>query len=141
MKLKDKTIVLHQLFMWFCTSLNAAVTFLSLYFSTNESKFILLALASFFLLMFEGINQIGDAIKLESLGKVVPVIEYLLAFVLSILEIYYLCKFSCTIGIILLLILIPIETAIIPLIAYRYKIRNKILKHLKKRKDKKKRES
>ena len=137
MKLHDKTIALHKLFMWIALSINSFITCFSIYIHTDETRFLILAMISFVLIAGYGLDTVSYDILIKDFEKLALIIEYLFMLMLSSCMVYYLFTVSCTIGAIILIIFILVECMIVPLISYRYRIINKIKAYMKTRNAKK----
>ena len=143
MKLQYLTPTLHQIHMVIICSVNSFIWLLSTYFQMRQREVIFYAIILPISLFCIGIFTVHTEIRKDrpSSNRFSIVLEYLACFYLSGMAIYFLARIECFIGIVILSIAIPVEAAVIPIISYRYKIRNKILAYLKKRKQKSRKKS
>ena len=121
-------------------SVNCFISLLSTYFQIRQREVIFYAIILPIFVFCIGIFRVDIEICKDRpySDRFITVVDYLCCFVLSLIAIYGLARMECFIGIVILSIAIPIEVAIIPIISYRYKIRNKIIAYLKKKKQKSK---
>ena len=138
MKLQYLTPTLHHIYMAIVCSVNCFILLLSLYFQIRKIELVFYGIVLLVLIFCIGILRVQtETLKDRPYSdRFITIFDYIGCFSLSLIAIYYLARIECFIGIVILSILIPIELAIIPIISYRYKIRNKIIKHLKMRKKK-----
>ena len=132
---KDKNIALHQLHLWVSSALNVAVGFLFLYLQTKKNVAILVSILGFFCIVHEGINNIHDFTDRNGRKKVGYLVFDAVVFLsISIATIVTLYEYLCILGMMVISIMILVELSVIPLITFRLKIKNKIIKHFEARK-------
>lgn len=140
MKLHYLTPAFHHVYMAIICSVNFFLAALSVYFQIRELKLIFYGIGISVLIFYIGILRVQQEIhrRRPYSNMFITILDYICCFVLSCVAIYALAKIDNFVGVVVLSIVILIEVAIIPIISYRYKIRNKIIAYFKKLKQKNK---
>ena len=127
MKLQQKTKVYHKVNVWASISINGLATALITYFIMNDNKIIIIGVAAFIAFSSIGFSKVRVDIALNDLSNMSVILDYVCASAIYVLYAYVAYYVTDkVIAILPAVIAMILEWCVAIIIAYRYKILNKI---------------